>query len=126
VFFGISLPVSDTVDLRQGVPDDLLGLLAYRVWQLLTRTKVGRTTLLQCAGRDVTLVDSYAALHGVLVEAILNGKQIELFSACIVQTVAGNGRNTGHNAPILSRYEKARIQAAAVDGSLDWRLVKIA
>ena len=125
IFFGITVPVCDTIDLQKGIPDDLLGLLAYRVWQLLTRTKAGRTTLLECGGQDASLVDSYAAVHDVLVDAIMRGKQIDLFSACIAKTPTGNGRETGHNAPVLSRYEKTRIESAVKDGALDWRLVHL-
>ena len=125
VFFGISVPGSDTVGLQQGIPDDLLGLLAYRTWQLLTRTKLGRATLLECGGQDAAMVDSYEAVHGVLVDAIMHGKQIELFSACVAKTPTGNGRATGHNAPVLSRYEKTRIESAVRDGALDWRLVHL-
>lgn len=123
-FFGVSVPISDTVDLAEGIPDDMLGLLSYRVWQLLTRTKTGRRTLLACGEQDPELLDSYAAVHGVLVDAILRGEQIDFFLSCIGEMQVGNGRNTGHSAPVLSRYEKRHIEAAVRDGALDWKLVK--
>ena len=52
-FFGVAAPESDLIDatlLQHSIPDCLAGLLCYRVWQLLTRTKVGRQTLIKCSG----------------------------------------------------------------------------
>ena len=128
-FFGVSVPEMDVIDvtlLQRGIPDCLSGLLCYRVWQLLTRTKVGRQTLITCSGGDEgTSPDSYHAVHTALSSALMAGSQIQLLERCVNKLPIGNGRVcTPHNAPMLSQHEKTTILKAIHEGSLDWKLLK--
>ena len=128
-FFGVAAPESDSIDatlLQAGIPDCLAGLLCYRVWQLLTRTKLGRKTLIKCSGAaEDTSPDSYHAVHTALSSALMTGSQIQLLESCVNKLPIGNGRVcTPHNAPMLSQYEKTTILKAIHEGSLDWKLLK--
>jgi len=128
-FFGVSVPESDSIDatlFKRGIPDCLAGLLCYRVWQLLTRTKLGRQVLIKCSGGDEdTPPDSYNAVHTALSSALMAGSQIQLLESCVNELPIGNGRVcTPHNAPMLSQHEKTTILKAIHEGCLDWKLLK--
>ena len=128
-FFGCSVPVNR---------DEDIGLLSYRVWQLLVRTRRGRETIHVCARNEEdagesfdamrsTLeeqdVDSFDALCTILQKQILEGAQVDFFEKCVRNLQPGNGRHTSLNMPIISKTEKRRILSAIDEQLLHWRVL---
>jgi hypothetical protein len=118
-FFGCSVPVNR---------DEDIGLLSYRVWQLLVRTRRGRETIHVCAREcgesfQEQDVDSFEAICTILEKQILAGAQVDFFAKCVRKLQPGNGRHTSLNMPIISKTEKKRILSAIDEQLLHWSVL---
>lgn len=128
-FFGVSMPDFDIDMTSNSWHEDAVGLLAYRAWQLLTRTPKGREILVKA---DAPLVDglvgqpdSYAAVHAAITKPLYTGCIVDFFERCVL-ALPRQSRVTeeeSYNQPCLTRKEGDTLLAAIRHGELNWRVV---
>ena len=132
--FGIST-CADTMTIALDsatVPDEMLGLLVYRAWQLLVRKRPGREVLIACSGlvmRDDSYVpyaqidwdqncdrlqpDSYNSIATVLLHEFKTKSMPQYLSRCVSKLPTCDNANHG-----LTCVEKGKI-LSSID-ELEW------
>lgn len=133
-FFGVSVPDMELQLCKDTFYDDAIGLLCYRAWQLLLRTKRGRRIVAFADDSTEKLddpnyvssvdCDSYKTIHTALAAPILGGRQIDFFERCILALPVTSTDASFHNSPSLTKTEKSKLLCAIRNSALDWAIVK--
>lgn len=128
--FGVSMPDWDKVDTiyrshngevhiwSDSILEEVVGLLVYRVWQLLVRTPAGRRTMYTVSGSEEAEVDidSFEAMTALLASKLSAGKMVDFFTECVdkLELPPGNDGQT------LTSLEKSVMKKALNNRMLDW------
>ena len=99
------------------------GLLCYRAWQVLMKTRHGRETMLECRlactrGDIPEDSESYEAIRQAIVFPIMTGRMPEYLQACL------EALPVGEDPAHLSVMEKSSLLSALREKGLDWTLTK--
>ena len=126
-FFGVSIPPGFVIDLN-APPEQwhqrAMGLLVYRTWQLIVRTRVGRSTLLACSSDknmtfDEGAVDSYEAIRDTISLSLLEGDLALLLHRCVTaMPTATDETNRALREKRLTMQERHSLVGAMAEGSL--------